>query len=166
VPYSSASYKHCQKPCTSNADCSGTTPACQKSTGMCVACMTNADCKSSSYPYCNASTNKCVACKTNADCKSASYPYCLASTGSCKECTADAQCRTGYKWGNKCPKTGTYSYSCRCSTNADCAGNPNGPTCYTTYQKCSCKTNADCKNKTYPNCKIPYTGATYKHCQK
>jgi len=192
VPYSGATYKHCQKPCLSDKDCTSSTyKYCVKSTGKCVECRgkadctgsyykhclagscvqcgTDKDCTSSTYKYCLKTTGSCVKCRTNKDCASSTTsPYCNTHTGSCQECASDAHCKSGYKWGNKCmstSSTSTYKY-CRCKANGDCAGNPNGPTCYATYNKCSCKTNADCKKAPYKTCKVPYSGATYKHCQK
>jgi len=54
---------------------------------------------------------------------------------------------------------------CRCNDNADCVGNPMGPTCYTAYNKCSCATDADCKTPPYAKCLLPYPTAPYKSCQ-
>ena len=165
LPYSSSSYSHCQKPCTKDADCPSTTLKCIKATGKCAQCAVDKDCTSTYYKYCRAGTGKCVQCKSDKDCTSSTSPKCDTSTGSCVSCKNDADCKAGYQWGNKCIK-GTSSASCGCTSNAQCAGNPNGPTCYTTYKKCSCKTNADCKKAPYTLCAVPYSGASYKHCQK
>ena len=146
LPYAGASYKNCQKPCATDKDCTSTTA-----------------------PYCNAGTGKCQACTTSAHCaKNATNTVCQAATGTCVECTDDASCKAGYKWGNKCIKASSTSTTknCRCKVAADCAGNPNGPACYTKYSKCSCTKDADCKKAPYTKCWVPYSGATYKNCQK
>ena len=185
IPNTYSSYMYCQKPCTKDADCPSTALKCNVSSGKCGECFKDADCTSTTYKYCKVTTGKCVACKTSKDCTSASYPYCDVASGKCGECGTDAQCKTnidggkcvsgscsckadadcktGYAWGNVCDST--YS-RCGCKANATCANNVNGPTCYTTFNKCSCTTNADCKNATYKTCKVPYSGAAYKHCQK
>jgi hypothetical protein len=178
--YSGASYQTCQKPCNTignkclNYLASAGWPTvdsslkCDATTGKCAQCNSNADCTGSS-PVCDMTTNKCVGCKTAADCaNSPDGTFCDTSgtTGSCK-CKDDTHCKGGYPWGNKCRISGTTATTgiCRCESDANCGGNPNGPKCYTTYNKCTCKTDAECKAP-FSSCAVPYSGATYSHCRK
>ena len=160
--------KVCAKPCTADKDCTSSTyKYCNKGTGKCVACKSDADCsKNTTTKYCNVNLGSCVACKTSAHCASQKVnKHCDGATGKCSECANDSHCKSGYKWGNKCTASSSGKI-CRCKANSDCAGNPNGPTCYTKYNKCSCKTNADCKKAPYLLCDVNYAGATYKNCLK
>jgi len=171
LPLSSSSYMYCMEPCTKDADCtlSSVLTKCNQGTGKCVACTSDADCTGSKNK-CDQGKGVCVGCKTNADCaNSPDGTFCdtSGSSSSCK-CKDDSHCKGSYPWGNKCRKSSTTATTgtCRCDTNANCTGNPNGPTCYTLYNKCTCKANADCKKAPYTNCFVPYSSATYSHCQK
>ena len=159
-----STYMHCQQACKADSSC-GYGLRCDKASGRCLQCKADADCKSSTNKYCHAALGKCVACKSSTDCKSASLPTCDPATGSCVECAGDADCKKGYFWGNKCVTSGSYLKVCRCSSNADCAGNPRGPTCYGYYQRCTCSSNSDCKAP-YTLCERPYGSSSYKYCQK
>ena len=178
--YASASYKVCQKPCNTIGNkclyylASAGWPTidgtlkCNATTGQCAQCNSNADCSGTS-PVCDMATGKCVGCKTSADCAdSPDGTFCDTSgtTGKCR-CKDDTHCKGGYPWGNKCRITGTTATTgiCRCESDANCGGNPNGPKCYTTYNKCTCKTDAECKAP-FTSCAVPYKGASYSHCRK
>ena len=186
-PYKGATYNNCQKACTTSKDCDSTLK-CLTSLKKCGECAADTDCTSSTAKFCDTATNKCMACKADKDCTSATSPFCVTGkcvacktntdcaksmeggacvSGSCA-CKADTDCKGANVWGPKCTKSTSTATSgvCRCSANTDCKNNPNGPTCYTTYKKCSCKDNTECKNATYQLCDVPYSGASYKHCQK
>jgi hypothetical protein len=170
LPLSSSSYKYCMKACTKDADCtlSSVLTKCNLGTGKCVACKRDADC-TGTQNKCDMGKGVCVGCKTNADCATSpdgSFCDTSGSSNYCK-CKDDSNCKGAYPWGNKCNKSGTATTgTCRCDTNANCTGNPNGPTCYTTFNKCTCKTDAECKKAPYTKCGAPYTSSSYRHCRK
>jgi len=159
--------KVCKAPCKSAADCLSTTNAqCDVATGRCVACLKDTDCTDGSGQYCSVGLGRCVACRQDSHCASSkTLPYCHAASGKCAECSADSHCK-GYVWGNKCVDNTAYGKQCRCQGSSDCLGNANGPTCYSKYRKCSCSSDTDCKVFPYTVCLPPYSGATYKNCQK
>lgn len=76
--------------CLSDADCSGSTPACNTANGMCVGCVSNSYC-SGSTPVCNIATLTCVGCLANGDC-SGSTPVCNIATHTCAPCVASTDC--------------------------------------------------------------------------
>jgi len=166
-PYPNSTYKYCQKPCASNADCTNSySPYCKKSTGKCVGCLTNAECANGTRPVCDTKSGTCTGCKTDQDCAGSMYgSYCVKSLGQCS-CNTDAHCKAR-AWGGKCVSYGTSGTKrCTCAAAADCKGNSNGPTCNTYYRRCTCKANGDCKVSPYTTCNLPYAGAYYSHCQK
>ena len=85
--------------CTSKytSACSGATPACDDATYTCVACATNADCKTASAPTCDTTTHTCRGCQSNAECGDAG----VCDLGSdpeknqCVACDDDTQCKPG-----------------------------------------------------------------------
>lgn len=122
------SFKHCQRPCTADADCTGTSSLkiCDVAAGVCVACLQDADC-TGTYKYCNSTSGRCVKCRSDADCSASSiYNRCLASTGSCKECVEDEHCAASSR-GKRCSSSAN---RCSCLGEADC---PAGTTCSGTY---------------------------------
>ena len=159
-----ATYLHCQKACTADSTC-GYGLKCDKASGMCLQCKVDKDCTGNINKFCHQAMGKCVACKASKDCTSKARPTCDTASGQCVECLTDANCKAGYFWGNKCVTSGTSGKVCRCQGNADCAGNPRGPNCYTYYQRCTCTTDSDCKAP-YTKCDKPYPSSTYKYCQK
>jgi len=102
-------------------------PVCMPSTGLCVGCVTNADCAQSSAngsgstPVCNA-TNNCVECLTDTDCTNLNpgSPYCIQE--SCSQCRTSTDCPSGYP-----PGCNSVLLQCgSCSANSDC---PDGLVC-------------------------------------
>jgi hypothetical protein len=75
--------------CASNADCSGSTPACDPYRGECVACTSNDYC---SGLVCDPGSQRCVQCAGDSDC---SGTVCDTSQHVCVACTLDDQCRSG-----------------------------------------------------------------------
>ena len=137
-------------------------PACDSSTGQCVACLTSQDC-TGSYTYClpggTTAQNSCVGCLGNADCTgdggqntcdpnyhdcdyncvetSDCGNICDPSTASCVDCLSAADCR-GATTGTACIQG-----QCGCATAADCV--PDGGTPFCLYGYCgACRTNSDC----------------------
>ncbi len=162
VPYSGATYKNCQKPCTSNTDCTTAgAPACDLSSGQCVACLVNADCVKPATPVCDTSNRKCVTCLKDGDC--ASHQNGTRCAGNNCTCNGDGDCKGAHVWGDKCS---TSNKRCSCTGSSACAGNSNGPACYSKYQKCSCTKDGDCTKAPYANCSPPYATSTYNNCQK
>ncbi len=188
LPYLNASYMGCQQPCQENNDC-GQGLVCHKDSSTCVECKRDADCLSTTHDICHDSLLRCVACRTDADCD-ADNPRCDPASGKCGACRTDAHCAaspdgahcdggqctcrddkdcsgSSYPWGSRCiTDLMIASKRCGCKNPGDCAGNPNGPTCFTGMSKCSCAKAADCTVSPYENCWNAYPGAEYKYCQK
>ncbi len=189
LPYKGAAYAQCQKKCVNPTDCGKGMP-CITSTSKCGECLADAHCTATATPYCQAATSTCVACKSDSQCASGSKKYCAPILGICRqclkdshctskttpfcdplyqacfECVEDKDCKSGYTWGNKCTFNMFIGRICRCSTSADCAGSPMGPTCYAKFGKCTCQKDADCTVSPHNKCLLPYPTATYKRCQK
>ena len=163
-PYSGAAYKRCQEACASDADC-GSGLRCSLTSGICGQCAGDGDCGLASASHCDTARALCVSCKLDDHCPAAA-PHCHTASGKCTRCLSDTHCKDAPNWGNRCLSSTSYGKLCRCKTSTDCKGNPNGPTCTTKYAKCSCKSDADCKVSPYLLCHVPYTGASYKSCQK
>ncbi|MEZ4410380.1 MAG: fibrinogen-like YCDxxxxGGGW domain-containing protein [Polyangiales bacterium] len=97
--------------CTSSADCAGDPggPACDASTGRCVAC-TAADDRCPAGQYCVAATNACAAgCRDDAACNAstadggAGSRRCDTATHACVDCLTDDHCPAGMLCvGNTC----------------------------------------------------------------
>ncbi len=165
-PYPSSSYKYCQKPCKTNADCtSAYSPFCKASSGKCVGCLTNDQCTNGYQPVCDTKAGTCAGCKSDKDCAASMFGgSCNKSTGRCG-CSADKDCAGARAWGKKCAGYGS-SKRCQCQAAADCKGNSNGSTCNTYYRRCTCAANKDCTTAPYTSCYQPSSTAQYSHCQK
>jgi len=74
-------------------------------------------------------------------CQASAPSTCLKDTaGKCYECTSDAHCTSNpFALGNTCDKTNAW---CVCSSDSDCANNPNGHYCDTTNKGCACSSTA------------------------
>ncbi|MCK5798416.1 MAG: hypothetical protein KAI47_14595 [Deltaproteobacteria bacterium] len=185
-PYGGATYKHCQKACTTNPDCAKIKDlnVCNTTNGKCVGCLLDTDC-TSQKPFCSSTVGSCVACKIDTDCKSPGLPFCSAK-GACVECKADPDCATNQSgskcaegacgcdadtdcktnaWGNKCV-AGSSGKSCGCSAAQECTGNQNGTQCDSSYSICTCKADGDCKATGYTKCGKPFSGAPVSNCHK
>jgi hypothetical protein len=77
--------------CAADADCSGTTPACDTTKGECVACVHDAQC-SGATPACDTTRGVCVACNTSAQC--AATETCDSASHTCMACSAPNSCGT------------------------------------------------------------------------
>jgi len=82
IVYCGSSESDCPMACSSDEDCSGSTPYCDYSKGRCSttrACATDSNCPSA-LPYCSngvCATTK--ACSANSDCSAGNKPYCVSS---------------------------------------------------------------------------------------
>ncbi len=89
---------------------------CDTTSGLCVQCLTNAQCTDVLSPFCV--SGNCAECNADADCAAldAGTPYCSQALGGlCVECTAPSQCPTD---NEGCDSSGGNCGSCTLS--ADC----------------------------------------------
>jgi hypothetical protein len=94
---------------------------CDTQSGLCVECLTAAQCTQSDAPICL--QGQCAECATDQDCApDAGTPYCLVSQGGlCVQCTSAAQCPAAN------PGCDSSSWTCgSCTLSSDC---PAGETC-------------------------------------
>jgi hypothetical protein len=185
---SSPDVLHCQKPCTSSADCAtlgGQIDACVS--GKCVQCQADKDCElgpGAPARYCV--QGRCGDCRTSADCSTDLWmPVCNPIAGACGECQSNSDCSAsplggvctakpnfihycGCATAKDCAAAGALGSACidakqcGCSTDADCVGNPRGPSCDLASHECSCTGDSQC---TAPLSKCYYR-LSVKQCQK
>ena len=107
TPICNMAARGCEK-CTDSSACQkldSTRPLCVpadagSTAGMCVACLTNSDCKTPQAPICNTSTGTCQACPDSSACatKDSTNPVCVTTAtatlmkGTCVGCLTDTQC--------------------------------------------------------------------------
>ena len=138
--------------CTTNGDClgNGANVYCKGgaggAAGVCVACLTDAQCT----PEVCSPNNTCVPkeCRADADCTATpATPRCdLAPTPhACVACLGDPDCPNG---GVCQPDHSCQAYSGPCRNNGECSGSPLGPVCKIvpggTNVCVGCATNGDC----------------------
>ena len=142
LPNSAANFMHCQRPCTTDADCQrkGGLKVCAG--GTCAECTEDKHCSSAYAPHCDVQENVCVNCTADADC--GGY-WCDAETHGCVQCRTDTDCASSSA-GPWC----RWDF-CECETDADCSKSPDGVKC-TSYQRCGCEVDADCKASSAPKC--------------
>jgi hypothetical protein len=147
--------------CGSNADCAapdGGVPAldegvCDTATGLCVQCVTDADCTDPNNKVCDPSTHLCLPCRVDADCvNNTDGPICgdlgqySLGYGMCG-CLVDTDC-SGHAGGPDCVSNGSPYDKCGCQTAADCASDTDGHACVNPYSdgwmQCGCQTTGDC----------------------
>jgi len=117
--------------CSTDADCSGTTPRCLAGSGRCVACLDNADC-GAARPICSSTSFTCIAgCTSNAQCTGSRAKICDPGTASCVECSADADCLAQGD-GKYCNNGGCVA----CLRDLDC---PSGQHCQTLFSLDVCQ---------------------------
>ena len=76
--------------CLTNADCAAPTPACDTASGSCVGCVSNYDCTPQA-PVCDTDALECVQCRVDGDC-AATNDVCRESVGRCVECESNDDC--------------------------------------------------------------------------
>lgn len=124
-------------PCTTDASCGGL--RCHVPSGVCVACLQNADC-TGSLARCEPTTHLCVACLNGPDC--GARQNCDTVTNRCLDVCFDAD--------DLCPSAGFVcdrdrALCIECKTSASCAGAANGPFCDVPIGRCvECTGNAQC----------------------
>jgi hypothetical protein len=93
--------------CASDADCSGSTPACDPKAGECVGCVTNAHC--SGGLVCDSAAQRCVQCVGDGDC-SGNLAACDTSQHVCVACNLGSQCVSNRcESDHTCCKPNTYT---------------------------------------------------------
>ncbi|MBN2573332.1 MAG: hypothetical protein JXP73_02090 [Deltaproteobacteria bacterium] len=98
--------------CRTSAECQGGTPICSAA-HACVSCaQAPASCPASA-PVCEPSSGRCVECVANADCKAPTQPICDGASHACVPCTRDEQCAGGG------PAVCLYHLDGRCATDAE-----------------------------------------------
>jgi len=107
----------CVAPCTSDAGAcapGSLTPYCDASSGLCVPCLTNAQCIAADAGTICLPGVGCASCQTDSDCKDPATPHCLF--GSCVQCETAADCPAN------APGCNFVTNSCgSCTLNSDCA---------------------------------------------
>ena len=110
--------------CAADSDCAGRAgnPACDGSSGRCVACVADKHCAGMT-PVCDTANAKCVGCLAAADCTAdATKAFCVANQ--CAGCAAaGATACTGAK--PVCATTGSTAGQCvECIDNSGCSKDP------------------------------------------
>ncbi len=141
----------CTAGCTSDSNCSGTTPVCNTATMQCVQCINNTQCADPT-PLCDTTANRdqCVQCLSDANCPT-SAPVCTG--GSCFACDGDRGSGTTHACKSAaapaCVKTGADTGKCVQCTTADavlCTGGT--PACNDTSHTCvQCASNTQCSGR-------------------
>jgi Cys-rich repeat protein len=123
-------------------------------------CATQSECADTGVPLCSVEAGICVECLSSADC-SGSTPHCR--DGGCVSCTTDADCSTGMVCNTHIPRCATqctngtecngkpcataYGYCVECLSDLDC-GDPSLPFCFEppAIGLCvGCRSSADCQ---------------------
>ena len=100
--------------------CSGATPVCDLSAGVCVECVGSGDCAGG---VCDPMTNTCVECLGSGDCTEAGLLECELETNTCVGCTETGQC--GDVTASKCENNACGA----CTDDGDCAHLAGTPYC-------------------------------------
>jgi Cys-rich repeat protein len=124
--------------CTSDATCGGL--RCEITSGLCVACLQDADCAGGANKRCEPTTHVCVACLNRPDC--AKRQDCDTVTHRCLDACFDSD--------DPCPTAGfvcseDLGRCIECRTSANCAGSAGGLVCDVPIGRCvQCTSNAQC----------------------
>jgi Cys-rich repeat protein len=153
--------------CTNNVCVVGCSPmnpdcpsglVCNEERGLCVECLTNAQCPNPPLTVCHPQTNTCVQCASNTDCTEPARPVCQPTTNTCVGCLTNGDCPTGVCHMNRCvqctsdAQCGGTTPRCNQATNTCVACLPGASDNCPTGQRCrpdftceqGCKTGADC----------------------
>jgi hypothetical protein len=137
-------------PCSSNTDCPADagTPFCDTDGGLCVQCMSSADCTKSNALHCL--NGFCGACAVASDC---------SDGGTGMVCNPFIpRCASACMFGTDCQSQGLVcntmaGYCVECTDSSYCATSPNGTWCYTAAGVCGCQSDSDCVNSpSKPTC--------------
>jgi len=136
--------------CTSNNDCSGSTPFCNTGTGDCVECQSAGDCDDSdecTTDTCSSGTCQNSNAQNGASCTTCGGQYCECQSGSCIElgCVSAADCDDS----NLCTTDACVSDSCQFTDLVDgtACSNCGGSLCECRNAICTllqCTVDADC----------------------
>lgn len=124
--------------CTSDAPCGAL--RCEVTSGLCVACLQDADCKTGGLGRCEPASHVCVACLNRPDC--AKREDCDTVTHRCLAACFDGD--------DPCPTAGfvcaeDLGRCIECRTSANCTGSAGGPVCDVPIGRCvQCTSNAQC----------------------
>jgi hypothetical protein len=110
----------CVAQCTSNSDCSGTTPFCNN--GFCVQCLYSGHCDDYSY-VCDVTTHTCSNCIEDASCDAFYKSHCRTD-GKCVPCQISQHCARFGGITNKCH----LGVCTQCDVDDDCLSGAN-PRC-------------------------------------
>lgn len=130
--------------CENDASCGRM--RCEKTSGVCVACLGDTDCASPNL-RCDETTHLCVACRERQDCSS--HEVCDLVTHRCLDACHDDD--------EKCPNDGfvcdkSLKLCVECRSSANCAGSSKGSVCDIPIGRCvQCTGNAQCPQAT-PSC--------------
>ena len=134
--------------CTSDSQCSGSTPHCHAANQECVACLADSDCSGAAAPHCDAQAFVCVpantSCMADADC-SAPTAKCDTSVrpGRCVSCVTDIDCPVDASGkAQTCAASRTCVTKTGCASNADCASAT--PVCAPSHACVQCLSDANC----------------------
>jgi hypothetical protein len=134
---------------TNTTQCSGATPECDVAVGLCVACLTDGDCKDPSRPRCDTS-HQCVAsCTGNGQCPS-ERPVCATTgplAGTCTECEPG---QTAHCTESTPVCDGGTDTCVGCVSTMDC---PHGVCAPLTHTCVGCESSGDCAAPT-PSCDL------------
>lgn len=126
--------------CTNDEPCEGLGMRCDKSQGVCVACLGDAECPTSARPLCDTTLHVCIACKAPTDC--APNHTCETTTHRCIDSCFDTD--------DPCPLAGhvcdtTRKFCIECLADSDCTSYASRKKCNTASGQCVvCVTNAQC----------------------
>ncbi len=126
--------------CTTNS-CSGMTPICDSTMKMCRGCTTGECGGADAGTSVCASTGACVECATDSDCKVGTKPICDLTTNTCRGCTSGTnECASVSAATPACSSSGA---CVQCVGNTDCA-TATKPICDTTNVCRACGSDAEC----------------------
>lgn len=126
--------------CVDDAPCAALGSRCDRPTGLCVACLGDAECRDPARPRCDVTRGVCVACVDASDCgpRAACEPTTHRCVGTCAE--GMERCDGA---GFVCDE---HAGRCvECTRSAHCVGSPNGDRCDAVLGACvACAGNATC----------------------
>jgi hypothetical protein len=119
--------------CESDQDCPLKALHCDKSSGACYACVSDADCSTDAGgPICDMGQHICIQCGTSGDCPADAR--CLGQT-CVQTCNTSADCATA---GVQCDD----GFCARCDDDQECSGST--PYCAANHQCAGCTSNGQC----------------------
>jgi hypothetical protein len=139
-------------PCSSNTDCLGDagTPLCDTDAGLCVQCLSSADCTKSNALHCL--NGFCGACATDTDCSDAGAPGMVCNR-------FIPRCASSCMNGTDCPSEPcdtTDGWCVECTSDVYCMGVQTGIHCYLPPAGvCGCQRDTDCPSPAKPTCGPP-----------